>query len=38
MVEIIPEERFSPFEQMIDEEIRILNGLIKSYESRTDLK
>src|SRR5215210_4768782 len=38
MVEILPEEKFSPFEGMIDEEIRILNGLIKSYESRTDLK
>lgn len=38
MVEIIPEERFNPFESMIDEEIRILNGLIKSYEVRTDLK
>lgn len=38
MVEIINEEQFSPFEYRIDEEIRILNGLIKSYESRTDLK
>ena len=38
MVEIISEERFNTFENMIDEEIRILNGLIKSYESRTDLK
>jgi hypothetical protein len=38
MVEIIQEEKFSPFESMIDEEIRILNGLIKSYESRIDLK
>ncbi len=38
MVEIITEEKFNPFENMIDEEIKILNGLIKSYESRTDLK
>src|ERR1700709_670042 len=38
MVEIIPEEKFNPFENMIDEEIRILNGLIKSHETRTDLK
>ncbi len=38
MVEIISEEQFHPFEAMVDEEIRILNGLIKSYESRTDLK
>lgn len=38
MVEILPEEKFNPFEGMIDEEIRILNGLIKSYELRTDLK
>ena len=32
MVEIINEEQFSPFEYRIDEEISILNGLIKSYE------
>ncbi len=38
MVEIITEEKFSPFETMIDEKIRMLNGLIESYESRTDLK
>ena len=38
MVEIINEEKFIFFENMIDEELRILNGLIKSYESRTDLK
>lgn len=38
MVEIINEDRFNHFENRIDEEIRILNGLIKSYESRTDLK
>ncbi|MDB5250233.1 MAG: hypothetical protein JWQ40_4627 [Segetibacter sp.] len=38
MVEILPEEKFNPFERMIDEEIRILNGLIKSYESRPELK
>ena len=38
MVEIISEARFNQFENMIDEEMRILNGLIKSYETRTDLK
>lgn len=38
MVEIIAEEKFILFEAMIDEELRILSGLIKSYESRTDLK
>ena len=38
MVEIISEEKFHLFENMIDEEIRILNGLIKSFETRTDLK
>jgi len=38
MVEIINEKQFLPFESKIDEGIRILNGLIKSYESRTDLK
>ena len=38
MVEIITKEPFHLFETIIDEEIRILNGLIKSYESRTDLK
>ena len=38
MVEIINEEQFNSFENKIDEEMRILNGLIKSYENRTDLK
>lgn len=38
MVEIISKEQFNLFESLIDEEIRILNGLIKSYELRTDLK
>ncbi len=38
MVEIISEEKFFPFESMIDEEIRLLNGLIKSFEVRADLK
>ncbi|HEX8356296.1 MAG TPA: four helix bundle protein [Segetibacter sp.] len=38
MVEILSEAQFNPFENMIDEEIRILNGLIKSYQQRTDLK
>lgn len=38
MVEILDEAKFNQFEMLIDEEIRILNGLIKSYEQRTDLK
>ena len=38
MLEILSEAQFNPFENMIDEEIRILNGLIKSYQQRTDLK
>ncbi|HSU50418.1 MAG TPA: four helix bundle protein [Segetibacter sp.] len=38
MVEIVSEEKFNQFENMIDEELRILNGLIKSYELRADLK
>lgn len=38
MVQIIPEGKFHPFEALIDEEIRIINGLIKAYESRIDLK
>jgi four helix bundle protein len=38
MVEILSEAQFNPFENMIDEEIRILNGLIKSYQQRTNLK
>jgi len=38
MVDIINEEQFICFENSIDEELRILNGLIKSYESRIDLK
>lgn len=38
MVDIIPEEKFKPFEDIIDEQLRILNGLIKSYELRTELK
>ncbi|GEO09967.1 four helix bundle protein [Segetibacter aerophilus] len=38
MVEIIQEEKFRAFESIIDEEIRILNGLINSYEIRTELK
>ena len=38
MVEIINEEDFIPFISKIDEELRILNGLISAYERRTDLK
>jgi four helix bundle protein len=38
MVEIIPIEKFHSFEILIDELARIINGLIKAYETRTDLK
>ena len=37
-VQLISDDTFKMFENMLDEEIRILNGLIKSYETRTDLK
>lgn len=38
MVEIISEEKFYTFEALINEEIKILNGLIKAYETRIGLK
>lgn len=38
MVEIISEQDFYTFPNKIDEVVRILNGLIKRYEQRTDLK
>lgn len=38
MVEIITEEDFFPFISRIDEELRIINGLINAYENRKDLK
>ncbi len=38
IVEIIKEACFLPFNALIDEEIRIINGLIKSYETRSELK
>jgi four helix bundle protein len=38
MVEIITEEDFTPFISRIDEELRIINGLINAYEKRKDLK
>ncbi len=37
-VQLISDAVFKMIESMFDEEIRILNGLIKSYETRTDLK
>ncbi len=38
MVEIITEQDFSIFPNKIDEVVRMLNGLIRKYEQRTDLK
>lgn len=38
MVEFINEEEYRKVELMLVEEVRILNGLIRSYESRSDLK
>ena len=37
-VQLISDDTFKMIENMLDEEIRILNGLIKSYKTRTDLK
>jgi len=37
MVEIISEMEFGPFVAMIDESVKVLNGLINYYE-RSDLK
>src|SRR3954452_18345094 len=38
MVNIISEEEFAAFPPLIDELIKIINGLIKSLEQRSDLK
>lgn len=38
MVDIITEEAFSPFPDLIDELLKIINGLIRKLEQRTDLK
>ena len=38
MVEIMPENKFEPFVLLIDEDLKILNGLINSYEKRNDLR
>ena len=38
MVEILKEIDFEPFIILIDEDIKILNGLINSFENRKDLK
>ena len=38
MLEFLNEETYRTLELMIDEEVRIINGLIRSYENRTDLK
>ncbi len=38
MVEIISEQDFHIFPNKIDKVIRMLNGLIRKYEQRTDLK
>ena len=38
MVEIISEEAFVSFQNKFDELVKIINGLIRAYEQRTDLK
>ncbi|MEP6465674.1 MAG: four helix bundle protein, partial [Parafilimonas sp.] len=38
MVEILKEKDFEPFLMLIDENLKILNGLINSLEKRKDLK
>ena len=38
MLELINEVTYRNLELMIDEEVRIINGMIRSYENRTDLK
>jgi four helix bundle protein len=38
MVDIITKEDSFPFISRIDEELRIINGLINAYENRKDLK
>lgn len=38
MVEIISEKQFLPFIALIDENIKILNGLIRAYEKKEGLK
>ena len=38
MLEFLNEETYRNLELMMDEEVRIINGLIRSYENRTDLK
>lgn len=38
MVEIMSENKFESFINLIDENLKILNGLIKSYETNTALK
>ena len=38
MVDIISEEEFAVFPPLIDELLKMMNGLIKSLEQRSDLK
>ncbi len=38
MVEIVSEEKVIALIDLIDENIKILNGLIRSFEKRTDIK
>ncbi len=38
MVEIVSEQKIEQLILLIDENLKILNGLIKAYEKRTDLK
>jgi four helix bundle protein len=37
-IHIIIEEKYRAIEILLDEELKILNGLIKSFETRTDIK
>lgn len=38
MVEIVSEEKVLPIIELIDENLKILNGLIRSFEGRADIK
>ncbi len=37
-VDIINENDFNPFTPLLDELLKVINGLIRSYENRADLK
>ena len=38
MIEVITQSEFSSFTDKLDEVVKIINGLIRAYEQRTDLK